>query len=85
MDGFVCSIMDRSQGWSLWRGSAEHVPIQTGGHAGWASTFFGWGLCERFNVLKRLAVAETEEIEENVVKRVVLATGVCSHTCPKAA
>jgi hypothetical protein len=46
---------------------------------------FGWGLCDRFNVLKRLVVAETEEIEENAVKRVALATGVCSHACPKAA
>ena len=45
---------------------------------------FGWGVCERFNVLKRLVVAETEEIEENAVKRVALATGVCSHACPNA-
>jgi hypothetical protein len=29
MDGFVCSIMEGSQGQSLWRGRAEHVPIQT--------------------------------------------------------
>ncbi len=36
---------------------------------------FGWGVCERFNVLKRLVVAETEEIEENAVKSVALATG----------
>ncbi len=46
---------------------------------------FGWGLCERFNGLKRFVVAETEEIEENAVKRVVLATGACYHACPKAA
>jgi hypothetical protein len=85
MDGFVCSIIDRSQGWSLWRGRAECIPIQTGGRAVRALRFFGWGLCERFNVLKRLVVAETEEIEENLVKRVGLATGVCSHACPKAA
>ncbi len=37
---------------------------------------FGWGLCERFNVLKRFVIAETEEIEENAVKRVALATGI---------
>jgi hypothetical protein len=44
---------------------------------------FGWRLCERFNVLKRFVVTETEEIEENAVERVVLATGVCSHACPR--
>jgi hypothetical protein len=61
MDGFVCSIMDRSQGWSLWRGRAERVPIRTGGRGGRASRFLDGGLCERFNVLKRLVVAETED------------------------
>ena len=49
------------------------------GHGG-----FGGGLVERFNVLKIFVVAETGEIDDSTVERVLLATGAGSLLCPKA-
>jgi hypothetical protein len=40
------------------------------------------GLFERFNVLKRLLVAEIDFIEDNAVARVALPTRVWLHLCP---
>jgi hypothetical protein len=37
---------------------------------------FGWGLLERFNVSKRLVIAEINLIEDNAVERVALVTKV---------
>jgi hypothetical protein len=37
---------------------------------------FGWGLLERFNVSKRLVVAEIKLIEDNAMGRVELVTKV---------
>jgi hypothetical protein len=49
------------------------------GHGG-----FGGGLFERFNVLKRLVVAEIGEIDDSAVETVALATGARFRSCPKA-
>ncbi len=38
---------------------------------------FGWGLFERFYVLKRLVVAEIKLVKDYAVERVALSTGVC--------
>ena len=44
---------------------------------------FGWGLFERFYVLKRLLViAEIKLIEDYAVDRIALFTGVCFCLCP---
>ncbi len=40
------------------------------------------GLFERFDVLKRLVVAEIDLIEDNAVDRVALPTRVWLHLCP---
>ena len=66
MDDFVCSIMEESQGRSPWRGRAEHVPIRMLRHVV-MQIGFGWGLFERFNVLKRLVDAEIGWIEDDAV------------------
>ena len=58
--------MEESQGWLLWRGRAEHVPIQMLCHVV-RQIGFGWGLFERFNVLKRLVDAEIGWNEDNAV------------------
>ncbi len=42
------------------------------------------GLFERFNFLKRFAVAEIGEIEDNAVERVALPTRAWPNLCPKA-
>ncbi len=49
------------------------------GHGG-----FGGELVERFNVLKRFVIAETGEIDDSAMERVLLATGAGSLSCPKA-
>jgi hypothetical protein len=41
----------------------------------------GWGLFERFYVLKRLVIAEIRLIEDFAVERVALSTGVCFCLC----
>ncbi len=40
------------------------------------------GYFERFNVLKRLVVAEIELIEDDAVESEALATGACFCLCP---
>jgi hypothetical protein len=40
------------------------------------------GLFKRFDVLKRLVVAEIDLIEDNAMERVALPTGVWLHLCP---
>jgi len=58
--------MEESQGRSLWQGRAEHVPIRMLHHVV-RQIGFGWGLFERFNVLKILVHAEIGWIEDDAV------------------
>ena len=82
MDGFVCSISEMSQGWSLWRGRAEHAPIRTSfrgvGHQGiWVGVYWKGSLFR-----KDLVIVEIALIEDDAVERVALAAGVRICLCP---
>ncbi len=70
MDGSICSMVKGDRASHSGRG---HVVEQQK---------FGWGLFERFYVLKRHVVAEIKLIENYVVERVALSTGVCFRLCP---